>query len=174
VAETIFTQREQKIMQLRLSGSSNREIAEELNVTDPAITQTFRRIRKKIRAIKDSSHLLMQLGIMETGPDFRLTETGLRKMSLSLPEMRHISSQITRMEETYPITLKEGKNVSERIFLVKNLHPATTTTDIVRKPAYSNGEKTDFFSKRNLSGSHYSQKTALDLPTLTSVSLRMM
>ena len=78
-----FTEKELKMMSMKIKGHSNKDIAAEMNVSEPDVSQTLARMRSKITSVKDSVALLTQIGILHEGPKLVLTEKG-REFSTNL------------------------------------------------------------------------------------------
>lgn len=72
----MFTEKELKMMSMKIKGHSNKDIAAEMNVSEPDVSQTLARMRSKITSVKDSVALLTQIGILHEGPKLVLTEKG--------------------------------------------------------------------------------------------------
>jgi len=74
----VFTEKELKVASMKLKGLANKEIAGELDVSEPDVSQTLARIRSKIGSVRDSVSLLSQIGVIREGPALILTEEGRR------------------------------------------------------------------------------------------------
>ena len=77
---TILTEKQKEILKLKLEGRSNGEIAKKLSVSDEYISQTLKLVSGKIQTVKDSIELFTDLGLMESGPVFRLSEEGMNAL----------------------------------------------------------------------------------------------
>jgi DNA-binding CsgD family transcriptional regulator len=135
----MFTEKELKMMSMKIKGQSNKEIAAELSVSEPDVSQTLARMRNKITSVKDSIELLSEIGILKEGPKLVLTEKGRQFKKEELEIKNHYQSRgcivqtKTRImvEELFPkqvifSTLYGG-------FVVKN----TTEYMTVDKKAYA-------------------------------------
>jgi len=72
----MFTKKELEAFRLKLRGLMNKEIAENLRVSESDISQTLSRLREKIKTVQDSITLLMEMGVIREGPKYVLTEKG--------------------------------------------------------------------------------------------------
>lgn len=63
---------------MRLEGLMNKEIAQELNVSEADISQTISRLTEKVKTVQDSIGLLTNMDIIQEGPKYILTEKGRR------------------------------------------------------------------------------------------------
>lgn len=63
---------------MKLVGSMNKEIAQELDVSEADISQTISRLTEKVKTVQDSVELLMKMDVIQEGPKYILTEKGRR------------------------------------------------------------------------------------------------
>ena len=63
---------------MRLAGLMNKEIAQELDVSEADISQTIRRLTGKVKTVQDSVELLTKMGVIHEGPKYMLTDKGRR------------------------------------------------------------------------------------------------
>jgi len=61
---------------MKLEGSMSKEIAEKLSVSEADVSQTLSRLRRKVKTIQDSTELLMEMGVVQEGPKYVMTEKG--------------------------------------------------------------------------------------------------
>lgn len=73
-----FTDKELKVARMRLQGLMNKEIAQELTVSEADISQTISRLTGKVKTVQDSVELLMKMDVIHEGPKHILTEKGRR------------------------------------------------------------------------------------------------
>jgi len=80
----MFTPKELKVAKMKLEGLMNNKIAETLKVSEADISQTLSRLSRKVKTVQDSTKLLMDIGMIQEGPKYVMTEEG-RKLT-RLPE----------------------------------------------------------------------------------------
>lgn len=135
----MFTEKELKMMSMKIKGQSNKEIAVDLCVSEPDVSQTLSRMRNKITSVKDSIALLSEIGILKEGPKMVLTEKGRQFKKEDLEIKNHY--QITgRMHQAKTRIIAEELFSKQVIFstlysgfVVKN----TTEYLIVDEKAYA-------------------------------------
>jgi len=99
----LLTEKELKIASMKLKGLANKEIATELNVSEPYISQTLAKIRLKIRSVKDSVSLLTQMGLLPKEPMLILTEKG---RELATIDSNKLSTRYTTVKTKQHISVK--------------------------------------------------------------------
>jgi predicted DNA-binding protein YlxM (UPF0122 family) len=114
-AATIFTEKELKVLKLKLQGIMNREIAQQLNVSEEDISQTLSKIRQKIHKVEDSIRLCESLGLIESGPRFRLTDEGKRLIA---------KSRVARQRFLAPVIMGPKPRLFESNEILKNFYPS--------------------------------------------------
>lgn len=73
---TKLTETQLRVLQLRYEGLRNKEIAERLGVSEPAISQILSRITKKLASIQDILASMKDLGVIEHDIEIELTSHG--------------------------------------------------------------------------------------------------
>jgi DNA-binding CsgD family transcriptional regulator/DNA-directed RNA polymerase subunit M/transcription elongation factor TFIIS len=124
--ESILTEKELEVLRLRQGGFKNAEIAERLHVSRADISQTFKRLAKKIDNVKNSVLIMKELGILKEKsivdfPSLRINleamgedasrDTNLQYSAIAL--RRHLSSggveHLTRKPKTPEQTVSRFK-----------------------------------------------------------------
>jgi predicted DNA-binding protein YlxM (UPF0122 family) len=100
---TILTERQKEILELKLKGLSNHEIADTLRVSDEYISQALKLVSSKIQTVEDSIKLFRDLGLIESGPSFKLSEEGMNALKVRRAHLRHFITTVTYPRK--PMTL---------------------------------------------------------------------
>lgn len=96
----VFSKKEIEILELYLKNKKNKEIAKDLDVSEPYISQTLSKIRIKLESIEDSLELLEGLGIVNTVSTIQLTETGRKSFPNKLTSLESSKkSQLSKLED---------------------------------------------------------------------------
>ncbi len=97
-----LTSKEKEILKLRSMGVSNIEISKKLDVTPTDISQTFKRISKKLTSVNETLQLLHENGLMEEAHPIMLTDKGVTALE-----------KITKIESK-PSAIIKGKYVKNK------------------------------------------------------------
>ena len=89
----VFSEKEIEILQLYLQKKKNKEIADELKVSEPYISQTLSKISLKLESLENSLELLENLGLVDKVSPIRLTETGRKSFKKNLTSLESNSKQ---------------------------------------------------------------------------------
>jgi len=94
----MFSKKELDVIRMKMRGLMNKDIAKNLGVSEPDISQTLKRLREKVRTVQDSIELLTSLGMIKEGPKYVLTEKG-RALTL-IPEKK-VCIEPVSIEKTF-------------------------------------------------------------------------
>ncbi|MEM3760647.1 MAG: LuxR C-terminal-related transcriptional regulator [Candidatus Bathyarchaeia archaeon] len=97
---SLLTEKQKKILELKLKGMSNREIASALGSSDEYISQTLKQITSKIQTVKDTIELFTELGLIEKSPTFRLSEEGFNLLRSRRAQYKRYITTVTFNEKT--------------------------------------------------------------------------
>ena len=122
----MFTDKELKVAKMRLEGLKNNRIAEQLQVSEADISQTLSRLSRKIKTVQDSTRLLLDIGVIQEGPKYVMTETGrkltdLPKKTSSIPrdcKLVRISTLSLEAKGVVETSWNVCSAVSGRIFIL--------------------------------------------------------
>ena len=137
----VFSKKEIEILELYLKNKKNKEIAEELDVSEPYISQTLSKIRIKLESIEDSLELLEGLGIVNAISPMRLTETGRKSFPNKLTSLESSKkSQLSKSEDkkiNYEVALPAAPSFNNvidvtPIFGSPHDHLKYTVTELVK------------------------------------------
>lgn len=134
----VFSVKEIEILKLYLQKKKNKEIAKDLEVSEPYISQTLSKIRSKLKSLEDSLELLESLGMIDTTSSIRLTETGRKSFTKNLTSLedftkpKQIISKDTSLPKPYiPLLSSEVVGVTP---IFKSPHESLkyTITELIK------------------------------------------
>jgi len=128
----LFTEKELKVVKMKLDGLMNREIARQLRVSEEDVSQTLSRVRNKIRKVEDSILLFESLNLINGGIEFRLSDKGKRLLASARTARRRIMTIIT-----FDKQLKETENILSESDYPNPFQPSSTIAPMVRRTEFS-------------------------------------
>lgn len=130
---TVFTPKEIEIFKAWVQGRKNKEIAEDLGVSEPYVSQTVSKIQTKVTTLDNSFELLKDIGIIEPMKSLKLTDEGRKSFQR---ETLNIQKQTDKMmlETTLSFTPDSlEKTVVELIRSLTNPLHAETPHELAKR-----------------------------------------
>ena len=104
---SVFTDKQVKILELRIQGLRNKEIANKLNVSDVDVSQTINKIREKIKKVDDTLSLFENMGIIENKNTLRLSDKAeiiLNRISEEKQQLQNLQMNTNLASKTNRVT----------------------------------------------------------------------
>lgn len=91
----LLTPRMKEIVQLKMKGLKNREIANKLSISESAVSQTLHAVADKVQTLNDSLKLLTELGLWPNDQGLQLLRPVKPSSALEIPKPIVVRSKST-------------------------------------------------------------------------------
>jgi predicted transcriptional regulator/DNA-directed RNA polymerase subunit M/transcription elongation factor TFIIS len=108
---TIFTDKELQIVELRSRGFKSVDIAKKLEVSKADVSQTLRRLVRKIRIIESSFSLMRETCLIQESSKIKLTDFGAEIAGRSLHRQQRFKRECPKCGTTWFVRYRRGKTV---------------------------------------------------------------